>query len=180
VTKQGILSSPLFWAGSLAIALAPVLAGGCSSSPPSATECTSGEAVPCTCANGRSGTSACGSSVCSCDEGEDAGSGADADAGTTPIDTPGDATHLDEKPAPTTVYGACALQGSFGWPCSATTSGPDPTDCTDPNFPDCFVGGQGSWCTASCATFGVCPPGDQDGGDAGCTPSACNARGYCK
>jgi hypothetical protein len=96
------------------------------------------------------------------------------------VDTPGDATHLDDKAAPTTVYGACAAPGSFGWPCTAPTSEPDPTECTDPNFPDCFVGGQGSWCTASCATFGVCPGGDQDGGDAGCIPTQCNARGYCK
>ncbi len=124
----------------------------------------------------------CGIPGCSCDLTEDAGTpGVDSGLVTeASVDTPGDATHADEKPPPTAVYGECALKGSFGWPCSSTTSGPDPTDCTDPNFPDCFVGGQGSWCTASCATFGVCPQPAEDGGDAGCIPSACNARGYCK
>jgi hypothetical protein len=183
VTKRSILSSPLFWIGSLATSLLLVLAIGCSSSPPPETGCTSGETLPCTCASGHSGTSPCGSPVCSCDESEDAAPLGAVDAGidAPAVDTPGDATHLDEKPPPTTAYAECAVKGSFGSPCTLTTSGPDPSECTDPNFPDCFAGGQGAWCTVSCATFGVCiPPGDKDGGDAGCTPTACNARGYCK
>ena len=113
----------------------------------------------------------------------DSGSMANADAGADDsgsLDTPGDATHKDDHVAPSTAYSACAVQGSFGWPCSLTTSGPDPTECTDPNFPYCFSGGLAAWCTASCAQFGTCPGGDEDGGDAGCVPSACNARGYCK
>jgi hypothetical protein len=86
------------------------------------------------------------------------------------------------------LYGACATKGSFGWPCTETATGLDPTDCTDPNYPYCFVGGQGTWCTALC---------DEDAGDnacleaadasgatgldgGGCIPSACNAKGYCK
>jgi hypothetical protein len=183
VTKRTFSPSRVFWLGAFgALAIAVSLAIGCSASSPPATSCTSGETVACTCADGKSGTSPCGSPTCSC-EGEDAGAAVSVDAGTQDapgLDTPGDATHLDEKEPPTTAYAECAAKGSFGWPCTATTSGPDPTDCTDPNFPDCFVGGQGAWCTASCATFGTCPPNDQDGGDAGCTPTACNARGYCK
>ncbi|MGO9714048.1 MAG: hypothetical protein ACLQBL_34655 [Polyangiaceae bacterium] len=181
MTKRSLFSSPLLWIGPMATALPLALAIGCSSSPPEE-GCFSGQTVACTCANGQSGTSACGSQACSCDLGEDSGTTSNIDGGTdsASIDTPGDATHLDEKPPPTTGYAECAVKGSFGWPCSLTTSGPDPTECTDPNFPDCFVGGQGAWCTASCATFGVCPPDDQDGGDAGCTPTACNARSYCK
>jgi hypothetical protein len=92
-----------------------------------------------------------------------------------------DAFHPDgprDGAAPDALYG-CAVTGSFGSPCSATTSGPDPTDCTDPNYPDCFVGGQGAWCTKTCTPGSAtdCTMGVED---AGCVPSACNARGYCK
>lgn len=107
----------------------------------------------------------------------------DMDAGvedSASLDTPGDATHKDDHEDPITVYSACAVRGSFGWPCSLTASGPDTAECTDPNYPQCFVGGQGAWCTASCAEFGTCPGPEADAGDAGCVPSACNARGYCK
>lgn len=79
--------------------------------------------------------------------------------------------------APDALYGACAIQGSFGWPCSAADSGPDPTDCTYSSYPECFIGGQGSWCTKTCATAVDCTTGVED---AGCVPTACNARGYCK
>jgi hypothetical protein len=166
----------LFWIGSITGALAMTL--GCDTTTPGES-CNSGETFACTCASGQAGTVACGYADCVC--GEDSGG---LDAGiedATSIDTPGDATHLDEKPAPETVYAECAINGSFGWPCTLDASGPDPVECTDPQFPDCFAGGQSSWCTASCAQFGVCPaPADQDGGDAGCAPVACNARGYCK
>ena len=73
--------------------------------------------------------------------------------------------------------GACARMGSFGWPCHLTTSGPDTTDCTDPAYGDCFVGGQGAWCTKMCANPSECTSGVED---AGCIPTTCNARGYCK
>jgi hypothetical protein len=153
---------------------------GCSTLP-EATGCTPGETVSCTCGV-RTGTSLCGSLQCSCDDTDGGVTVVNEDAGVDgpTLDMPGDATHLDEKTPPATGYEVCAAKGSFGWPCGLDASGPDPTTCTDPNFPDCFVGGQSAWCTASCATFGICPGGDQDGGDAGCVPVACNARGYCK
>jgi hypothetical protein len=97
--------------------------------------------------------------------GADTGGGADAGGG-------GDGAH--DGPAPDALYGACAVKGSFGWPCSAADSGPDPTDCTDPNFPDCFVGGQGSWCTSSCTVLADCST------DAGCVITGCNSKRYCK
>ncbi|HEY1694001.1 MAG TPA: hypothetical protein VGG39_17660 [Polyangiaceae bacterium] len=86
---------------------------------------------------------------------------------------------LHDGPAPDALYG-CAAQGSFGWSCTATeagVTGPDPTDCTDPAFPDCFVGGQGSWCTKTCTGDPDCTGSAED---AGCAPASCNTRGYCK
>jgi len=79
--------------------------------------------------------------------------------------------------APDALYGGCALEGSFGWPCSLTASGPDPTTCTDPTYSVCFVGGQGAWCTKTCTSNTDCTTGVED---AGCIPTECNARGYCK
>jgi hypothetical protein len=83
---------------------------------------------------------------------------------------------MDGQP-PDALYGGCALQGSFGWPCHATMSGPDTTDCTDPAYTECFVGGQGAWCTKTCTGATDCTTGVED---AGCKPMSCNARGYCK
>jgi hypothetical protein len=105
----------------------------------------------------------------------EAGENADEDED---ADTPGDATHKDEQPPLTATY-ACAVQGGFGWPCTVAVSGPDSAECTDPRFPYCFVGGQGGRCTAPCGDAGVgaCP---SVGADAGCVPTDCNARGYCK
>jgi hypothetical protein len=107
--------------------------------------------------------------------GGDTSGGGQGDGGTGDEHTgtgPGIGAH--DGAAPDALYAACAVQGSFGWPCTAANSGPDPTDCTDPNYPDCFVGGQGAWCTATCS--GTCAALE----DAGCTPTACNGRGYCK
>jgi hypothetical protein len=67
--------------------------------------------------------------------------------------------------------------GGFGWPCSAATSGADPTDCTDPSYGQCFVGGQGAWCTKTCTGNSDCTTALED---AGCAPTSCNARGFCK
>ena len=106
------------------------------------------------------------------DAGEsDAGESADADV-------PGDATHRDEQAAPSVTY-ACALEGGFGSPCTLAVSGPDTAECTDPRFPDCFVGGQGGRCSAACGDGGIaaCPV---VAAGAGCVPTECNARGYCK
>ena len=67
-----------------------------------------------------------------CDAGmqQDTG-GSVKDAGPTE-DVVGDGPH--DGAAPDALYGACVLQGSFGWPCHASASGPDTTDCTDPNY----------------------------------------------
>jgi hypothetical protein len=107
---------------------------------------------------------------------------ADGDAGGVEDedgDVPGDATHKDDQPAPDTTY-ACAVEGGFGWSCSRTVSGPDPAECTDPRFPICFAGGQGARCTAACGDAGVAACPIPSGADAGCVPTDCNARGYCK
>src|SRR5271165_4261801 len=69
-------------------------------------------------------------------------------------DVVGDGPH--DGAAPGALYGGCAQQGSFGWPCHATATGPDTTDCTDPAYTDCFVGGQGAWCTKTCTTGTDC------------------------
>ena len=143
-------------AGSIAVALATV--AGCSSnsgspSPPA------GGCDGAACADTGTGAETSG--------GNDAGAGADAfEAG------PGE----HDGAAPDALYG-CATQGSFGWTCTASTTGPDPTDCTDPSYPDCFVGGQGAWCTKTCLQTSDCTSGAED---AGCVPSSCNTKGYCK
>ncbi len=149
-----------------------LIAVGCSSSPSASSSCTSGSTVACTCAGGQSGTQACGVAGCTCGEGDGGTESEDADL-------PGDATHRDDQAAPVITYGACALKGSFGWPCTLDASGPDPLECTDPIFPDCFAGAQGGRCTVLCgdAGFAGCPI---VAADAGCVPSDCNARGYCK
>lgn len=149
---------------------------GCSSSPSPSTSCSSGTSAACVCGNGQPGTQACGSAVCSCARADD------ASATSEDADVPGDATHRDEQPAPTSTYAACAAPGGFGWPCSSATSGLDPAECTDPRFPYCFAGAQGGRCTALCGDAGIagCPLFGTDAGDAGCVPTDCNARGYCK
>ncbi|HEX8790714.1 MAG TPA: hypothetical protein VF765_07165 [Polyangiaceae bacterium] len=108
------------------------------------------------------------------DSGMQQDTGASKDAGPTE-DVVGDGPH--DGAAPDALYGACARQGSFGWPCSLTASGPDTTDCTDPAYTQCFVGGQGAWCTKTCTSATDCTMGVED---AGCIPTGCNARGYCK
>jgi hypothetical protein len=107
------------------------------------------------------------------DTGMQQDTGSMTDGGPTE-DVVGDGPH-DGAP-PDALYGACALQGSFGWPCHATMTGPDTTDCTDPNYGDCFVGGQGAWCTKACTAPTDCTTVE----DAGCPLMTCNARGYCK
>lgn len=135
------------------------------------------------CSSSSSGTgmpSGCQGSAC-LEAGASADTGALPDVtpvpdGGTGFDAEGDGPH--DGAAPDALYGACAVMGSFGWPCKLTASGADPTDCTDPAYPQCFVGGQGAWCTK------LCPGGSSDcttgGEDAGCVPTQCNGRGYCK
>jgi hypothetical protein len=100
--------------------------------------------------------------------------GGDATAADAPEDHPGEGSH-DGAP-PDALYG-CALPGSFGAPCTLSASGPDSKDCTDPKYPQCFVGGQGAWCTKTCTGTADCTTGIEDGG---CAPTGCNGRGYCK
>jgi hypothetical protein len=104
--------------------------------------------------------------------GSDAGASVDASAGDA--DHPADGSH--DGPGPDALY-ACASPGSFGYPCHATATGPDPTDCTDPSYPQCFVGGQGSWCTKTCTTTADCTSASAD---AACPATSCNARGFCR
>lgn len=174
--------------------LAAVLAGCSSSSSPSASSssCTAGDIVACTCANGSSGTQLCGASTCECSSGggendastptgQDSSTAAPHQDASTPVaDTgapEGDGGHTKDGAPPSSLYGACAVQGGFGWPCTVA-GGNDPTNCTDPEFPYCFSGGQGSWCTKSCASDpNACTTNVPD---AGCAPTQCNARGYCK
>ena len=178
--KRTFASAIVFGIALWMVALTGValIALGCSSSASPSDSCTSGTTVACTCKGGEPGTQVCGTSTCTC-----AGTGeGDAGAESTDADVPGDATHRDEQPAPTTTYSACALPGSFGWPCTSATSGLDPAECTDPSFPYCFAGAQGGRCTALCGDAGAisCPLFGADAGDAGCIPTDCNARGYCK
>lgn len=115
----------------------------------------------------------------------------------------GDGGHIDDGASPAELYSACARTGSFGSPCTVPNA-IDTTDCTDPDFPYCFGGGQGYWCTAACDVAVDAGDAGEDGGDEaggfapclievpdggfpdggvpnlGCTPTACNAKGYCK
>jgi hypothetical protein len=174
MNQRHLLSSPALWISAAAIAVGAVL--GCSSSqssgPTSTAECTAGSTVSCTCSNGQSGTELCGAapSACKC-----AGSPAEgSDAGAPPE---GDGGHLNDGATPSQLYAACAVPGSFGAGCTQPNAN-DPTNCTDPEYPYCFGGGQGYWCTKPCtATGNECTTGVED---AGCIPTQCNARGYCK
>lgn len=146
-TVRSIASRPAFWIATAGMTLA--IGFGCSSSSSSPT--TTG----------------------GCDGGACADTSTPADGGTDTSTGGGDGSH--DAPAADALYGQCALKGGFGWPCTLSATGPDPTDCTDPNYPDCFVGGQGGWCTKTCTGLADCA-----GGDAGCVPTACNNKGYCK
>lgn len=108
------------------------------------------------------------------DSGAQHDTGGATDSGMTE-DVVGDGPH--DGAAPDALYGECARQGSFGWPCHLSATGTDTTDCTDPAYTECFVGGQGAWCTKTCMSNSDCTMGVED---AGCIPTACNARGYCK
>ncbi len=127
--------------------------------------------IACVCADGESGTQSCGAASCSCGGASDAGAGADSGLHI------GDGGHVEDGATPGSLYGSCALTGSFGWPC-AQANAIDSVDCTDPRFPYCFAGGQGSWCTAICEDAGFSASCLIE--DAGCTPTACNTKGYCK
>jgi hypothetical protein len=173
MNNRHLLASPVAWLSAAGIAVAFVF--GCSSSqssgPSSSGGCTAGSTVSCTCSNGETGTEACGAapSACSCNTTD----GGASDSGPTQ----GDGGHLNDGATPSSLYSACAVKGGFGWPCTQANAN-DPTNCTDPEYPYCFGGGQGYWCTKSCtAAGGECASGVED---AGCVPSACNARGYCK
>ncbi len=172
--------------GASASAFLAALIAGCSSSPgtPENTEsCTAGTTVACTCAGGATGSQLCGAPTCTCSD--DAGATSSPDAGkevdaSEPVDAGprnGDGGHVDDGAPPGSLYGACAVKGSFGWPCTEANA-IDPTSCTDPKFPYCFGGGQGYWCTADCADAGFASACAAEA--TGCAPTACNAKGYCK
>ncbi|HEY2512266.1 MAG TPA: hypothetical protein VGI39_15470 [Polyangiaceae bacterium] len=192
---QTMTHRPLLPAVALCFSLfatAATVLAGCSSSDssPSSMSCKAGDTVACTCSGGGSGTQLCGASTCACPSG-----GGEDDASSTPIPedsstptqdasapvadagAPGDGGHANDGAPPSSLYGACAIKGGFGWPCTVA-GGSDPTNCTDPEFPYCFSGGQGSWCTKSCLSDpNACTTNVPD---AGCAPTQCNARGYCK
>jgi hypothetical protein len=148
--KRTFLTSPLFFFALAGVGGAVALGIGCSSS-----------SSPTTTSNVDGST------------GSDTGTGADTSTGADTGATTDGGAH--DGPPPDALYAACATQGSFGWPCTAAATGPDPTECTDPDFPDCFVGGQGAWCTKTCATIASCT-----GYDGGCVSTGCNGKGYCK
>jgi hypothetical protein len=175
MNKPRLFASPAAWFITSLVALG--VAVGCSSStsePPggngSNTSCTAGSTLSCTCADGTAGTKKCGDATCtSCaaSNGGDGGSSSHVDGGAGTGE--GDGGHVNDGAPPSQLY-ADAAKGSFGWPCAF--EGTDPTDCTDPEYPTCFVGGQGSWCTHVCDAGAQCgsPP----------TSGQCNARGFCK
>ncbi|MGH7297264.1 MAG: hypothetical protein ACRELB_20160 [Polyangiaceae bacterium] len=150
-----IFAGILVWAGTWALAAG--VATGCSSS-----------------TSGGSGTQGGGEGGATSETGAGSETGSGSDAGTGADGAEDSGAH--DAPAPDALYG-CAVQGSFGWTCTATTTGPDPTECTDPAFPDCFVGGQGAWCSSTCASATDCTGGAVD---ASCAPTSCNSKGYCK
>jgi len=133
------------------------------------TAATFGVALGFGCSSSSSPTTTPGVDGSTSDTGSAADTGVETDTGAT-IDG-----GAHDGPPPDALYAACATQGTFGWPCSAAATGPDPTECTDPNFPDCFVGGQGAWCTKTCTGLADCAG---DGG--GCVATGCNGKGYCK
>lgn len=207
-TKTGFRSSrsarsaaylSLFTLAAAAAVLA--IAAGCSSSEAPAAGCTAGTTVACACSSGETGTQLCGSAACTCASpgaGATKDSGANGvtedDSGTPSLDAGehiGDGGRVTDGASPASLYTACALQGSFGWPCSIANAPDvdaagqsavlDPIDCTDPSYPYCFLGGQGSWCTAPCTLATVAATCNLE--DAGCAPrtdTTCNAKGFCK
>jgi hypothetical protein len=166
MTRRSLLVHALLLTGSTSMAVG--LAIGCSSSTVGPSACSG---TACEDAN-----TAADTSIADTGNGGDTGSPAEtgaSDAGTE-SDVVGDGPR--DGASPTSLYGACALMGSFGWPCTLTASGADPAECTDPNYSQCFVGGQGAWCTKLCTGNGDCTAVE----DAGCVPTECNARGWCK
>ena len=143
--------------------------------------------MSCTCANGEQGTETCGSTSCECalssgspDKWQRHRGGMRRRATRerrppTAAKVKGPGNH--DGAAPSSLYGACAVKGGFGWPCTVSNA-LDPTNCTDPNYPFCFGGGQGFWCTRACTTANFETACNVE--DAGCQSSACNAKGYCK
>jgi len=181
MNSRHLLASPALWLVSAGIAVASVF--GCSSGqsqgPTTSAGCTAGSTVSCTCANGQTGTELCGAapSACSCGAVSNPDAGAHESDSGAPGQGQGDGGHLNDGSTPTSLYGTCAVQGGFGWPCTQANAN-DPTSCTDPEYPFCFGGGQGFWCTKKCtAGGGECAQGVES---SGCTPTSCNARGYCK
>ncbi len=157
--NRKILASPVFWLAAAGSSIA--LAFGCSSSSSS----------------GSSGSSGSGGDAATSGDTGNTGDGGDGGDGGVGVEDGHVADGPHDGAAPDALYGACAALGSFGASCTAAATGPDPTECTDPNFSVCFVGGQGAWCTKACTGLPDCTNGASD---AGCIATGCNARGYCK
>jgi hypothetical protein len=194
-----LFENPLFWLASSSFAALVAVACSTTATPAGSesSTCSTGDTVSCTCDDGTQSVGLCNDPAsCKCGQSEDSGQPQGDDAGA------GDS-------APVSPYLACARPGSFGAPCTSPNSA-DPAECTDPNFSYCFNGGQGTfWCSAFCGTpdasvadagedasddasedasavdagggFAACLVEVPDGApNAGCTPTACNAKGYCK
>jgi hypothetical protein len=174
MNHRHLLASPALWISAVVVAAGAVF--GCSSSQssgPTGNQCTAGSTVSCTCSNGQTGTELCGAapSACTCGASDAGATGDSGEQGQ------GDGGHLNDGATPSQLYAACAVTGGFGWGCTQPNAD-DPANCTDPEYPYCFGGGQGFWCTKACTAAGnECATGIED---AGCKPTACNARGYCK
>ncbi len=203
--SRPLFKNPILWLASTGVATLIVVACSSSSTPSGGTTptCTNNDSVACVCPNGQESTAKCNDPAsCACGQtpGDDSGPVTAPDSGHD-----GDGGHVDDGASPSAMYSACAKQGSFGYPCTIPNAN-DPANCTDPNFPYCFGGGQGYWCTAFCGTSDGGDDAGDDGGDAGvtglaaclveepdggyldaatspnqgCGPTACNAKGYCK
>jgi hypothetical protein len=61
---------------------------------------------------------------------------------------------------------ADAAPGTYGADCKQDS------DCTDPTFNACFIGGQRSFCTKHCTTGADCPNPP--------TSRTCNKQNYCR
>jgi hypothetical protein len=59
-----------------------------------------------------------------------------------------------------------AAPGTFGATCTSDS------DCTDPVYNKCFIGGQQSFCSKPCSTASDCPNPPTSG--------VCNMKGLCK
>jgi len=142
------------------------------SSPGDGASCKAGTTVTCACADGSTGSQQCGAASCTCNGTHDASTGGGNDAGAEPDTSTGaqtdsgagngDGGHLHDGGGP----GADASPGSYGADCTKDT------DCTDPVYNACFLGGSRSFCTKHCTGAADCPNPPTSG--------TCNKQSFCK